>query len=63
LVQARVPGVVGTLWPVEDFSTALLMMKFYELHLFGDKANCKGPLPSAEALAGAHPGLRELTSR
>ncbi len=28
-------GVVGTLWPVDDVSTALTMMKFYELHLGG----------------------------
>jgi CHAT domain-containing protein len=62
-LQAGVPGVVGTLWPVEDFSTALLMIKFYELHLFGDKANCKGPLPPGEALAGAQRWLRELTNR
>jgi CHAT domain-containing protein len=26
-------GVLGTLWPVEDRATALLMSKFYELHL------------------------------
>lgn len=26
-------GVVGTLWPVSDAATALLMAKFYELHL------------------------------
>jgi CHAT domain-containing protein len=32
-VQAGVPGVVGTLWPVNDLSTMLLMVKFYEAHL------------------------------
>ena len=26
-------GVVGTLWPVSDAATALLMAKFYELHM------------------------------
>jgi CHAT domain-containing protein len=26
-------GVVGTLWPVSDSATALLMAKFYELHM------------------------------
>jgi CHAT domain-containing protein len=26
-------GVVGTLWPVSDAATALLMAKFYQLHL------------------------------
>jgi CHAT domain-containing protein len=62
-LQAGVPGVVGTLWEVADFSTALLIIKFYELHLFGDKANCKGQLPPAEALAHAQRWLRELTNR
>jgi CHAT domain-containing protein len=31
LAQAGVAGVVGALWSVNDLSTALLMMKFYEL--------------------------------
>ena len=26
-------GVLGTLWPVSDAATALLMAKFYDLHL------------------------------
>lgn len=30
-------GVVGTLWPVSDAATALLMAKFYELHLGSGK--------------------------
>jgi CHAT domain-containing protein len=30
LLQAGVAGVVGSLWAVNDFSTALLMMRFYE---------------------------------
>jgi CHAT domain-containing protein len=28
--QAGAAGVIGTLWPVDDISTALIMMKFYE---------------------------------
>jgi CHAT domain-containing protein len=32
-LQAGAAGVVGTLWPVDDTSTALIMMKFYDLHL------------------------------
>ena len=28
-------GVLGTLWPVADDATALLMAKFYELHIEG----------------------------
>jgi CHAT domain-containing protein len=62
-LQTGVPGVMGTLWPVEDLSTALLMSKFYELHLFGDKASGSRPLPPAEALASAQRWLRELTNR
>jgi CHAT domain-containing protein len=26
-------GVIGTLWPVNDAATALLIAKFYELHI------------------------------
>ena len=29
MMQAGVPGVVGSLWSVNDFSTALLMVRFY----------------------------------
>lgn len=31
-------GVLGTLWPVNDAATALLMAKFYELHMDGGLA-------------------------
>ena len=31
-LQAGAAGVIGTLWPVDDTSTALIMMKFYNLH-------------------------------
>lgn len=41
-LQAGLPGVVATLWPVNDQATALLAVKFYELHL--------GGLPPVEAL-------------
>jgi CHAT domain-containing protein len=30
LLQAGVAGIVGSLWAVDDFSTALLMMRFYK---------------------------------
>jgi CHAT domain-containing protein len=32
-LQAGAAGVIGTLWPVDDISTALIMLKFYELYL------------------------------
>ena len=33
LLQAGVPGVVSTLWLVDDISTALLLARFYRHHL------------------------------
>jgi CHAT domain-containing protein len=33
LLQAGVPTVVGTLWPVEDIATSLLVGRFYREHL------------------------------
>jgi CHAT domain-containing protein len=60
--QAGVPGVVGSLWPVNDVSTALLMEKFYELHLQGDKRTEEGPLVPARALCRAQLWLRDVTA-
>jgi len=54
VLQAGVPDVLGTLWAVDDLSTALLMTKFYELHLAG--------APPAEALRRAQQWLRGATS-
>jgi CHAT domain-containing protein/tetratricopeptide (TPR) repeat protein len=48
-------GVLGTLWPVSDAATALLIGKFYELHIEN------GASPPA-ALRGAQLWLREATS-
>jgi CHAT domain-containing protein len=47
-------GVLGTLWPVSDAATALLIAKFYELHIGS------GQSPSA-ALRGAQTWLRKAT--
>ncbi|GIV91027.1 MAG: hypothetical protein KatS3mg055_3545 [Chloroflexus sp.] len=55
LLQAGAPAVVGTLWPVEDVSTALLMTRFYEYLLN------EGALP-AQALCAAQRWLRDLTN-
>ncbi|HKZ86423.1 MAG TPA: CHAT domain-containing protein [Anaerolineae bacterium] len=60
-LQAGVPGVVGTLWPVYDFSTALLMIKFYEYHLKGDARTGVSPMQPAVALRQAQLWLREAT--
>jgi CHAT domain-containing protein len=54
-VQAGVPGMVGTLWPVNDLSTMLLMVKFYEAHL-------KEGLAPAAALRKAQLWLRDVTN-
>jgi CHAT domain-containing protein len=48
-------GVLGTLWPVSDAATALLIARFYELHIGA------GLVPAA-ALAGAQAWLREATN-
>jgi CHAT domain-containing protein/tetratricopeptide (TPR) repeat protein len=48
-------GVIGTLWPVSDAATALLIAKFYELHM-GSK------LPPPTALSRAQAWLRTATN-
>jgi CHAT domain-containing protein/tetratricopeptide (TPR) repeat protein len=48
-------GVLGTLWPVSDAATALLIARFYELHL-------SGGLSPPTALRRAQTWLREANS-
>ena len=55
LLQAGAPAVIGTLWPVDDASTALLMSRTYELMLG------EGKLP-LQALRQAQLWLRDLTN-
>jgi CHAT domain-containing protein len=50
-LQAGAPAVVSSLWPVDDASTALLMERFYRLHL-------QDGLEPAEALRQAQSWLR-----
>jgi CHAT domain-containing protein len=47
-------GVLGTLWPVSDAATALLIGKFYDLHL-------ETGLDPPAALSGAQAWLREAS--
>jgi CHAT domain-containing protein len=54
-LQAGVPGVVSTLWPVADISSALLLARFYKLHL-------DGGLDPVEALGQAQIWLRKATA-
>lgn len=55
LLQAGVPGIVGTLWPVDDAAAALVVVRFFELHL---GARDREPLGPAAALASAQRWLR-----
>ena len=55
-LQAGVPGVVATLWPVNDRSTAVLVAEFYRLLL----AERQDP---ATALGRARGYLRDATAR
>ncbi|MGH8068468.1 MAG: CHAT domain-containing protein [Candidatus Entotheonellia bacterium] len=54
-IQASVPGIVSTLWPVNDLSTALLLTRFYR-HCLKDK------LEPAAALHKAQVWLRDSTA-
>lgn len=53
-LSAGLPEVVGTLWPVDDRSTALLMLRFYT-HLITDR------MRAAAALCEAQRWLRDAT--
>ena len=54
-LQAGVPGVVATLWPVNDLSTAVLMAEFYRLLLIEQH-------DPATALTRARGFLRDATA-
>lgn len=55
-LYAGVTGVISTLWPVNDLSTAMLMKKFYELSF-------EEGLEASEALQGAQQWLRSASVR
>jgi len=55
-IQAGVPGIISTLWPVADISTALLLMCFYHYYLIDN-------LPPAQALQQAQRWLCALTAQ
>jgi len=59
LLQAGAPAVVGTLWPVEDLATGLLMERFYR-YLLGHASD--RPLPAASALRAAQCWLRDASA-
>jgi len=62
-LQAGATGVIGSLWPVEDVSTSLLMAKFYEYHLVGNVSENEPPMAPGKALACAQRWLRTVTAR
>jgi len=62
LLQAGVPGVVGTLWSVNDLTTALVMVKFYEYALRGDPSTGKRAMSLSQALCAAQRWLRDVTA-
>jgi len=57
VMQAGAPGVISTLWPVDDVSTAVLMARFYELHLHANEQ-----LNPAAALHHAQAWLQASTA-
>ena len=75
ILEAGAPGVIGTLWPVDDLSSALIMTRFYEYHLHGrpDRADratdpkspaaTADPMEPAQALRAAACWLRQLTGQ
>ncbi|HZN16616.1 MAG TPA: CHAT domain-containing protein [Micromonosporaceae bacterium] len=61
-LQGGAAAAVGTLWPVPDISSALLIMRFYALHLLGDPDTAEPPMSVPRALAGAQRWLRTVTA-
>jgi CHAT domain-containing protein/tetratricopeptide (TPR) repeat protein len=61
-IQAGAAGVVGTLWSVDDLSTALVMCRFYELHLTTTSVP-EGALHPAEALRIAQLWLADANAQ
>jgi CHAT domain-containing protein len=62
IMAAGTPGVIATLWPVDDLSTALLMECFYTLHLRGDSRTGEGPMAPSRALCQAQRWLGTVTA-
>jgi CHAT domain-containing protein len=59
LLRAGYAAVVGTLWPVNDVSTALLTMRFYTSLI--ERAEAAGDFHPAAALRDAQHWLRRVT--
>lgn len=61
-LQAGIPGVVGTLWPVNDISTALLMYRFYQNLLSENLPESSSASRYQQSLQDAQNWLRSLTA-
>ena len=61
-LRAGVSGVIGSLWPVDDLSTTLLMIKLYEYQMTGDPEEHICPMPPVQALRQAQIWLRNITN-
>ncbi len=59
ILQAGVPGVIGSLWRTDDLATLLLMVRFWEV-LEADGS--RGELKPARALRRAQRWLRDATA-
>ena len=62
IISAGTPGVIGTLWAVDDLSTTLLMERFYSFHLRGDPRTGEGPMAPSRALGRAQRWLARVTA-
>ena len=56
-------GVVGTLWPVEDLSTVLLMIRFYQYLFQKDLHGGGESISPPEALRTAQRWLKDVTAK
>lgn len=61
ILLAGAAGVVGSLWRVQDISTALLMVRFYDLHLNGTAEGNGSRIAPQKALQQAQTWLRDLS--
>ena len=60
-LQAGVPAIAATLWPVDDLSSALLMTRFYEFHLRGNAETSEPRMDPVRALCRAQCWLRDVS--
>jgi CHAT domain-containing protein len=62
-LQAGMPAVVSTLWEVDDLSTAMLMIRFYQYFFQEDLGAISEPMKPADALRRAQLWLRGLSAQ